>query len=40
VEFALHNKGDEMDSLVKGAIEWIAGRITHFRERESRREAA
>lgn len=40
VEFALHNKGDEMDSLVKGAIEFIAGRITHFRERESRREAA
>ncbi len=34
VEFALHNKGNEMDELIKGAIEWISSRITHFRELE------
>ena len=35
VEFALHNKGEQMDELVKSAIEWIAGRITHFRTLEA-----
>lgn len=35
VEFALHNKGGQMEDLVKDAIEFIAGRITHFRSLEA-----
>lgn len=35
VEFALHNKGDQMENLIKDAIEWVAGRITHFRTLEA-----
>jgi hypothetical protein len=34
VELALHNKGSEMDELVKSSVEFIANRINHFRNKE------